>query len=166
MELRKTSHNLVFLGGHYRWGIIGVINQRGTIETMGGLPLTPHSLWVFLSARLRICPSMPVIDAKEVAVDDTGYLICEADWNRHVAIAIAHEDGCELSEDHWEVIDFLREYYAEHRATPAMRVLTQAMAARLGHSKGNTRYLYQLYPLGPTKQATRYAGLPKPRSCI
>ncbi len=111
-------------------------------------------------------PMRLVVDAKTIAVDEDGYLACAADWNPQVAAVIACGDDCELSPDHWEVIHFLREYYAEHQMTPAMRVLTQAIAKRLGHSKGNTRYLYQLYPAGPTKQATRYAGLPKPISCI
>jgi TusE/DsrC/DsvC family sulfur relay protein len=47
-----------------------------------------------------------------------------------------------------------------------MRLLTKVLAARLGKEKASSLYLYQLFPDGPAKQACRYAGLPKPISCI
>ena len=49
---------------------------------------------------------------------------------------------------------------------PPMRVLVKAVAVRLGSEKGESRYLYRLFPEGPAKQACRYAGLPRPVSCI
>ena len=61
---------------------------------------------------------------------------------------------------------WLRAYYAEYAIAPAIRILTRAMARKLGREKGNTRYLYSLYPQGPAKQACRYAGLPKPTGCV
>jgi len=56
----------------------------------------------------------------------------------------------------------LRTYYDDYQISPTDRVLTKAMAKSLGRNKGNTKYLYQLFPYGPAKQAIRYAGLPKP----
>jgi TusE/DsrC/DsvC family sulfur relay protein len=49
---------------------------------------------------------------------------------------------------------------------PAVRVLTKAIGKKLGKDKGNSKYLYQLFPYGPAKQACRYAGLPKPTGCV
>ena len=73
------------------------------------------------------------------------------------------DDETELSDNHWEVINFLREYYEEYQIAPAVRVL-KAIGKKLGKDKGNSKYLYELY--GPAKQACRYAGLPKPTSCV
>jgi TusE/DsrC/DsvC family sulfur relay protein len=65
-----------------------------------------------------------------------------------------------------KVTHFLREYYDEYQIAPAVRILTKGIAKKLGREKGNTKFLYQLFPRGPAKQACRYAGLPKPTGCI
>jgi tRNA 2-thiouridine synthesizing protein E len=64
------------------------------------------------------------------------------------------------------VINFLREYFDEYKFAPAVRVLTKAIAKKLGNDKGNSRYLYSLFPYGPAKQGCRFAGLPKPTGCV
>jgi dissimilatory sulfite reductase related protein len=98
--------------------------------------------------------------------DEEGYIQNLEDWSPEVAEQMAHEDGLELTENHWEVINFLREYYEEYQIAPAVRVLTRAIGKRLGPDKGNSKYLYQLFPYGPAKQACKYAGLPKPTGCV
>lgn len=106
------------------------------------------------------------IDDRLLETDEEGYLQNLSDWSVEVATRIAAKDGIELNENHWEVINFLREYYHEYKIAPAIRILTKAMAKKLGREKGNTRYLYKLFPEGPAKQACRYAGLPKPTGCV
>ena len=106
------------------------------------------------------------VKGKEMAVDEEGYLVNLADWNEDVANVMAAEDNLTLTENHWEVINFLRDYYAEYQIAPAIRVLTKAIGKKLGLEKGNSKYLYELFPYGPAKQACRYAGLPKPTGCI
>ena len=106
------------------------------------------------------------IDGRWLETDEVGYLVNLADWSATVARFMATQDECELTEAHWEVINFLREYYEEYQIAPAVRILTKAIGKRLGKEKGNSRYLYQLYPYGPAKQACRYAGLPKPTGCV
>jgi TusE/DsrC/DsvC family sulfur relay protein len=98
--------------------------------------------------------------------DEEGYLADLSDWTADVANALAVKDGGQLEETHWEVIYFLREYYDEYQIAPAVRILTKAIGKRLGSDKGNSKYLYQLFPYGPAKQACKYAGLPKPTGCI
>lgn len=98
--------------------------------------------------------------------DEEGYLLEITDWTREVAEQMARADGCELTANHWEVINFLREYYEEYQIAPAVRVLTKAVGRKLGKDKGNSKYLYQLFPYGPARQACKYAGLPKPTGCI
>ena len=102
----------------------------------------------------------------EYEVDEDGFLQHVDDWSRELAAGMAQHDGLELDNEHWEVILFLREYYLEYRIAPAMRVLKRVVGKRLGADKATTRYLYELFPLGPAKQACRYAGLPKPTGCV
>lgn len=98
--------------------------------------------------------------------DAAGYLLEWQLWQRSFAEQAAARLGLELSAEHWELIEFLREHYAEFLTAPPMRLLARVVAARLGPDKGNSRYLYRLFPDGPAKQGSLLAGLPKPLSCI
>ena len=110
---------------------------------------------------------MPIeVEGKQLEVDEEGYLANLNDWTPAVAEVMAKEDDCELTENHWEVLNFLREYYEEYQIAPAVRVLTKAIGKKLGKDKGNSKYLYELFPYGPGKQACKYAGLPKPTGCV
>lgn len=111
---------------------------------------------------------MPMVDiaGKSIEVDEEGYLVNLADWDEQVAAYLAQEEKVDMSENHWEVVNFLREYYSEYQIAPAIRVLTKAIAKKLGPDKGNNKYLYELFPYGPAKQACKIAGLPKPTGCI
>ncbi len=110
---------------------------------------------------------MPLeVNGKNYETDEEGYLANINDWVPELADAMAAADGAELSENHWEVINFLREYYEEYQIAPAVRVLTKAIGKKLGKDKGNSKYLYELFPYGPAKQACKYAGLPKPTGCV
>lgn len=109
---------------------------------------------------------MVTIAGKEVELDEEGFLTNLNDWNRDVADYLAAEEKLEMTDSHWEVIDFLREYYDEYQIAPAVRVLTKAIGKKLGPDKGNNKYLYELFPYGPAKQACKIGGLPKPTGCI
>ncbi len=106
------------------------------------------------------------VNGVAVELDEEGYLMNLEDWTAEVAKTFAAEDDIELSEEHWDIINFLREYYEEYQIAPAVRVLTKAVGKRLGKEKGNSKYLYSLFPFGPGKQACKYAGLPKPTGCV
>ena len=106
------------------------------------------------------------VGGKVLETDEEGYLANLNEWEPAVAEAMAKEDDTELGEFHWEVINFLREYYEEYQIAPAVRVLTKAIGKKLGKDKGNSKYLYELFPYGPGKQACKYAGLPKPTGCV
>ncbi|MEE8484855.1 MAG: TusE/DsrC/DsvC family sulfur relay protein [Nitrospinota bacterium] len=98
--------------------------------------------------------------------DEEGYLTDTTNWTKDIGLFLAKEEGLEMSDAHWEVVNFLREYYDEYKIAPMIRILTKAMGKKLGKEKGNTKYLYQLYPAGPAKQACKIAGLPKPTGCV
>ena len=102
----------------------------------------------------------------ELATDKQGYLLDFTQWNEEVAILLAESDDLELLEAHWEVIRFVRAFYLTYNTSPAIRALTKAMKVELGEDKANSRYLFRLFPDGPAKQATKFAGLPKPKRCL
>ena len=111
---------------------------------------------------------MPTIEfeGKTVEVDDDGYLVSLDDWTEGLAQFLADQDDIKLSPEHWEIINFLRDYYQKYQIAPMIKILVKEIGKALGKEKGNTKYLYQLYPGGPAKQACRYAGLPKPTGCV
>ena len=98
--------------------------------------------------------------------DEEGYITDISLWNKELAELIAKDENVEMSDDAWEVVNFLRSYYEEYQIAPAVRVLTKAIKKKLGADKGNSKYLYELFPYGPAKQACKIAGLPKPTGCI
>jgi tRNA 2-thiouridine synthesizing protein E len=106
------------------------------------------------------------INGKKVELDDDGYLVDLTQWDKDVAVELAKEDDMTLTEAHWEVITFLREYYEKYQIAPMIKILVKEIGKVMGPEKGNTKYLYELYPAGPAKQACRYAGLPKPTGCV
>jgi TusE/DsrC/DsvC family sulfur relay protein len=101
-----------------------------------------------------------------VEADEEGYITDISLWSEELAALIAKDENVEMSEDAWEVVKFLRSYYEEYQIAPAVRVLTKAIKKKLGADKGNSKYLYELFPYGPAKQACKIAGLPKPTGCI
>ena len=101
-----------------------------------------------------------------IETDENGFITSMEDWSEAVCEHLAAVDGCVLTDEHREIIGFVREYYGEHGIAPAVRILVRSMRQRWGADKGNSRYLYRLFPDGPAKQACRYAGLPKPTGCI
>ena len=105
-------------------------------------------------------------EGKEIETDNDGYLKESSQWSEPLAEKIAENEGIILSTEHWEVVRFVREFYLEFNTSPAIRMLVKAMANKFGEEKGNSRYLYRLFPKGPAKQATKIAGLPKPVKCI
>ncbi len=106
------------------------------------------------------------LDDVKLALDKHGYLQHLSDWQPKVAERFAELENITLTEAHWEVITFVRAFYQEFNTSPAVRMLVKAMAAKFGPDKGNSKYLFMLFPEGPAKQATRLAGLPKPAKCL
>ena len=88
------------------------------------------------------------------------------DWQPALAPLLAQSEDILLTPEHWEVINFVREFYLQFNTSPAIRALVKALAASLGPAKGNSRYLQRLFPGGAAKQASKIAGLPKPAKCL
>lgn len=103
---------------------------------------------------------------KEISRTEEGFLIYSEDWTPEIAQQIAQEDSLELTDDHWEILNFVRNYYLEFKTSPGLRELIKAMKPVLGESKANSLALFKLFPQGSAKQISRLAGLPKPKKCI
>ncbi|PWC22008.1 sulfurtransferase TusE [Brenneria nigrifluens] len=105
-------------------------------------------------------------EGRIIETDAQGYLMESTAWSEALAAVLAEREGIKLTDAHWEVLRFVRAFYLEFNTSPAIRMLVKAMAKKYGEEKGNSRYLYRLFPKGPAKQATKIAGLPKPVKCI
>lgn len=101
-----------------------------------------------------------------IKVDKEGYLLNADNWSEELAPVIAANENIELTSDHWEVVHYVRRFYEAYNTSPSIRPLVKYLAKELGADKGNSLYLYKLFPKGPAKQATKIAGLPKPKRCI
>ena len=95
----------------------------------------------------------------EVEVDEQGYLTHSDQWTPSVGEAIAEEIGLNLTPEHWEVINFAREDFAEKGQSPGLRRISTSTTV-------NMKSLYRLFPKGPGKLIARVAGTPKPKSCL
>jgi dissimilatory sulfite reductase related protein len=95
------------------------------------------------------------------AVDEEGYLIEPKDWNEDIAKEFASQEDIDLTEDHWDAIHYIREYYLEHQIAPDVRHVMKHLAERLGPESRNR--IFELFPYGYVKQACKIAGMKRPR---
>lgn len=93
-----------------------------------------------------------------VDLNDEGYLTDPSQWTKEVATEIALEEGIELSDKHFEVLEYLR----EETAKGAQLTIRKVGKSGITDIKG----LYDLFPGGPLKKSSRIAGIPKPSSCV
>ena len=102
------------------------------------------------------------VGSRELPLNGKGFLARFDDWNREVAIAMAEEEGLQLSECHWATIEFLRDYYKTYDIPPSPRVIIKSIGEKLTQYVPCTyKHLDALFPGGGCKQACRIAGLPE-----
>ncbi|HJW26593.1 MAG TPA: TusE/DsrC/DsvC family sulfur relay protein [Rhodocyclaceae bacterium] len=109
---------------------------------------------------------MIVINGKEIPTDTEGYLANLEDWSEEIAAHLSERDNLQLTDGHWEIIKFIRQYYEEYRTAPNLRTLQKLLKEEFGEEKSDKKYLFELFPYGPAKQGARYAGMPKPTGCV
>ncbi|MEX0904000.1 MAG: TusE/DsrC/DsvC family sulfur relay protein [Pseudohongiellaceae bacterium] len=107
-----------------------------------------------------------VFGDRDLATDAEGYLKNLDDWDKQVAVALAANEHIVLDDCHWEIIHLLRDFYARHQLSPAMRPLVNLVKRDLGEDKGRSIYLMKLFGGSPAKTATKLAGLPRPDNCL
>jgi tRNA 2-thiouridine synthesizing protein E len=102
------------------------------------------------------------VNGKVLETTETGYLVSQDDWDKDVAEAIAAADGLALTQDHWDVIDYLREAYFDHNGEqPNNRTILKAMQEKWTGRSVDNKTLFDLFPGNPSKQAGKIAGLPE-----
>jgi tRNA 2-thiouridine synthesizing protein E len=97
-------------------------------------------------------------------VDFEGYLVDPLQWTEKVAEELARQEGVALTDEHWVVIRFMREYYEEHHIAPDARHVMKHLATTKGAGKAGRNDLFVLFPYGYVKQACKIAGMRKPRA--
>lgn len=96
--------------------------------------------------------------------DEFGYLIDPDDWCIEIAEAMAAEEGLRLTDEHWAIFRFIRDYYEHHGMQPEARFVSAFLASRKGISEADAgRRFFQLFPYGYVKQACKIAGMRQQR---
>lgn len=100
--------------------------------------------------------------------DEDGYLMDLDQWSKDVALHLAKTEEIEdMTEKHWQIVNFLRNYYEEYQIAPMIKILIKEIMKLMDLPKRDaSKMLYELYPAGPAKQACKIAGLPKPTGCV
>jgi len=99
-----------------------------------------------------------IIAQREIEVNEEGYLTDFSQWTKEIGLDIAKEQEIDMTERHWEVIDYIHEKH--HKKEPlSIRGIKKSGVI-------NVKEFYRLFPGGPLKKATMIAGVPKPKSCI
>jgi len=106
------------------------------------------------------------INGQIVETDPEGYLANLSDWTEDVAEFLAAQDKLALEENHWKIIRYMRDYFNENGTAPNLRMLQKGLKEEFGDEWGDKKFLFDLFPYGPAKQAGRYAGTPKPTGCV
>jgi dissimilatory sulfite reductase related protein len=106
---------------------------------------------------------MPIVDynGKQLELNEEGFLLHPEEWDHEVAkfLAKTAEGLDNLTDNHWAVIEFIRQYYLEKAVAPMIRLICQKTGLKL-------KQIYELFPSGPAKGAAKLAGLPKPDGCV
>jgi TusE/DsrC/DsvC family sulfur relay protein len=102
------------------------------------------------------------VDGKEVLTDQEGYILNMDDWSEGFARAQAAAEGLTLTDEHWDVIHFIRQFYEEHNVQAQVRDMIRHFREAWGPEHGNNHHLHAIFPMGgPQKQGNRIAGIRK-----
>lgn len=105
-------------------------------------------------------------EGNTIHLTQSGNLVEREVWNERLAEFLAQRQGIELTEEHWEVVRFIRAFYEEFAIAPMIRLLVRHMRDSMDAAKYSKEYLYQLFPGGPARQGSLIAGLAEPPGCI
>jgi len=99
-------------------------------------------------------------------LDKNGHLKDFNLWNKSMAKQLAKLDDIVISQEQWQIINLVRKIYLLTNTTPPMRLLIKAIRNQISEDIASSRHLYRIFPDGPVRLASKYAGLPKPKHCI
>lgn len=100
------------------------------------------------------------VNGKQIEVDEDGFIVDPELWDEEIVKCFAKlEEVDELTENHWKVINYLRNYWKQFGIAPMIRKLCKETGFTL-------QQIYEMFPSGPAKGACKLAGLPKPTGCV
>ena len=100
------------------------------------------------------------LGGKEIEIDEDGFIQDPDAWDENVATDLAKTEGVDdLTEEHWKIVKYLRDYYLKFQIAPMIRKLCK-------ETQTDLKRIYELFPSGPAKGACKVAGLPKPTGCV
>lgn len=102
------------------------------------------------------------IEGKSYEVDDEGYLLVFEQWGENFAVHSAEKDGIELTEEHWRLILWYREFFEKYRFTIGIKGLIKEINKVFGPEIGSTKHLWEIFIERPATRLAKYAGLPNP----
>ncbi|HED15852.1 MAG TPA: TusE/DsrC/DsvC family sulfur relay protein [Gammaproteobacteria bacterium] len=109
-------------------------------------------------------PNMQIVpldvNGKEVMTDSEGYIVNLEDWSEDFVLALAAKEELKLTDEHWQIIHYIRDYYDKNSVQPNVRTMIKYFRDKWGPDKGSNRYLHDIFPRGgPQKQGNRLAGI-------
>jgi dissimilatory sulfite reductase related protein len=108
----------------------------------------------------RLGMAKATLGGTEIEIDEDGFIQEPDKWNKEVAEDLAKvEQAFPMGDDHWKLVNYLRDYYLKYEIAPPIRMLVKQTGIDL-------KTIYQLFPGGPAKGACKVAGLPKPTGCV
>ena len=107
---------------------------------------------------------MSIGEQHPVETDPEGYLVDPETWNEAIATQLAAQEGIVLTEEHWQILRFMRRYYDEHYIAADARFVIKYMEEEMGLGNKAHNYLFQLFPYGYVQQACKIAGMKRPRA--
>jgi tRNA 2-thiouridine synthesizing protein E len=103
-----------------------------------------------------------LVNGKEVLTDQEGYILNMDEWSEEFARAQAEQEKLVLTDEHWDVIHFIRAYYEDHSVQAQVRDMLKHFREAWGPERGNNHHLHEIFPMGgPQKQGNRLAGIRK-----
>lgn len=103
-----------------------------------------------------------IVNGKNIETDNEGFLLHPEDWNHDVAEKLADSVEVKMTDDHWQIVELVREYYEINHSVPEARILLKDLGGQIGKEKATRKYLYSLFPYGYGQQACKIAGMRKP----
>ncbi len=109
--------------------------------------------------------SLITVSGREISLDEEGFLFDPEQWDEEVAKFLAEQEGVELTDTHWNIIRFMRDFLDEHGVAADARFAIRHLAKlELCDKKTARKHLFELFPYGYVKQACKIAGMRKPRA--
>lgn len=102
------------------------------------------------------------MNAVTIETDNEGYLLDPGLWDETIALQIAESENITMTDAHWEIVHFVREYFELYQSVPENRTLLKTLRERHGKDVATRKYIHKLFPYGFGQQACKIAGMRKP----